>query len=222
MRGSERYRAWILGALLLSAAAAADEPDAVRVCRNGNGEVVLQQEPCPEARSAAPADAEPLPRAAATPSQPPTAHRAPVAEPPLPAVRTKPGAWTLVPRIPDSRRAARRELGPQSFPTRLERIAPPSFVTPETTWRSFLSAIEGGDLDAARACFADAALERLDSDGAPATLEGLRATLRLFERIENGGDAGPFWVAYGVRQGQRRRWILFEQTESGDWRIAGL
>jgi len=46
--------------------------------------------------------------------------------------------------------------------------------------------------------------------------------LNTFTRIDDGGDIGPFWTIQGVREKQRPKWILFEETPTGEWKIAGI
>ena len=43
-----------------------------------------------------------------------------------------------------------------------------------------------------------------------------------FTRIENGGRSGPFWSIRGIREERRPKWILFEETEPGTWKISGI
>jgi len=104
----------------------------------------------------------------------------------------------------------------------VSRPTGPSFSSPETTWRTFIAAIEGGDRTVAGACLTPAALERIGPDAESIPLEDLRSMLSMFTRIENGGDLGPFWSIYGIRSNRRPKWIFFEQTANGEWKIAGI
>jgi hypothetical protein len=139
--------------------------------------------------------------------------------------RSTQSTWIRVPPAQDAPSVPRRGLGKQTFPTKLggaSQPAKPSFVSPERTWRTFLAAIEGGDRTGAVACLTPGALETLDTDAESFPLEQLRAMVGTFTRIENEGDLGPFWSIYGVRVKQRPKWIFFEQTETGEWKIAGI
>jgi hypothetical protein len=98
----------------------------------------------------------------------------------------------------------------------------PSFTSPELTWRTFVAAVEGDDHAGAGACLTPAALEQLGPDADSIPLADLRSMLGRFTRIENGGDLGSFWSIYGVRANQRPKWIFFEQTDTGEWKIAGI
>lgn len=112
-----------------------------------------------------------------------------------------------------------------SFPTRLDpagSIKSPSFVSPEQTWRSFLAAIEAGDRGAAAACLTPTALENLGSDLETFPVDEMRRMVGTFTRIESDGDLGPFWSIHGVREGERPKWLFFEETVGGEWKIAGI
>jgi hypothetical protein len=98
----------------------------------------------------------------------------------------------------------------------------PGFTTPERTWKTLLAATRNNDRAAAAACFTPAALAGLAADPDSLPLEGLQRMLAGFTRIESEGRLGPFWSIYGLRAGQRPKWILFEQTKSGEWKIAGM
>jgi len=225
-----------LGACLaVCTATTAEDEDRVHLCHDESGNVVLQQEPCPELPDdeVEPATlATPLPRVAAP--QPPSAQVPALPAPgvavpvqPRPPAKLDPARarWFLVPKAPKARRDPPRRIGKQTFPTHLRETAPPggpSFATPESTWRTFLAAVEGGDRAGAAACFTARALAILGPEAESFPLESVRKTVGTFERIENGGDAGPFWSAYGVREGERRQWILFEETATGVWKIAGI
>ena len=53
-------------------------------------------------------------------------------------------------------------------------------------------------------------------------LDNLRRMLNTFTRIDDVGDLGPYWSIQGVRDEQRPKWILFEETPAGEWKIAGI
>jgi len=202
--------------LALVPALAADEEPTIHVCHDEKGDEVYQTDPCSELVPEKPTPSAPAPRAA--PQRAPK--RAPA--PPAPRAAT---SWTLVPRSPGTTPEHRSALGKQSFPTRLgdaARAAPPSFVSPESTWRTFLAALETGDRVAAAACLTPAALKGVATDAASFPLDAVRRTVGSFVRIENEGDLGVFWSAYGVRKGNRPKWILFERTAGGKWKIAGI
>jgi len=252
MHQAPRILLLALGSVLASgfgpAAAAEDE---IHVCPDGNGNTVFQSYPCPEATTEnvttkAPASRRPSAPVAKRPAVPVQArpHAAAPSRSSVPAAtspatpspaRPKPTApstarrtestWIRVPPARAAPAVSGRKLGKQTFPTTLGGADQPgkaSFVSPERTWRTFLAAIENGDRTGAVACLTPGALETLDTDAESFPLEELRTMVGTFTRIENEGDLGPYWSIYGVRAKQRPKWIFFEQTETGDWKIAGI
>jgi len=191
-----------------------NDEDELYVCRDANGEITaLQVDPCPELPVT-----KPLPKIA----PPPAVKKRPAAPKPVPKPKAPPRAttWQRVSPLPHRRPATRPGLSGQRFPTTLGGERPAAgFSTPERTWRSFLAATEAGDPVAAAACFTPAALERL---GPELPLDHLRELVRSFTRIENEGSVGPYWSIYGVRAAARPKWILFEETRAGEWKIGGI
>jgi len=53
-------------------------------------------------------------------------------------------------------------------------------------------------------------------------LENLRAVLDSLTRIENGGDLGPLWSIRGVRASRQPKWIFFEKSPTGEWKLTGI
>jgi len=195
-------------ALAFGTGHAAPEDDEIYVCRDENGNIVIQDDPCPEPpeKKAAPSAPVPAPKST-VPSN----------------VRRTVTPSKRVPRT--SPPVKRRKIGKQTFPTSLSGAAQPAsprFVSPEQTWRTFLGAIESGDRAGAVACLTPAARERLGPDAESFPLDELRKTLGTFMYIEDEGDLGPFWSIYGVRAGQRPKWIFFEEIDDGQWKIAGI
>ena len=212
----------LISALVAGPGLMATEEDEVHFCEDADGNIVLQTDPCP-----APVVPEPAPPPATVRSPAPSAVRspAPIVSKALPKVRRSTSGWTLIPRTPTTVPTPRPTLRGQSFPTSLAGAPRPtrvSFTSPELTWRAFVAAVEGDDHAGAGACLTPAALEQLGPDPASIPLEDLRSMLGMFTRIENGGDLGSFWSIRGVRANQRPKWIFFEQTATGEWKIAGI
>lgn len=198
------------------AAAQSQEDDDIYVCRDRNGEIIaIQVDPCPELPEPKPAPvAAPKPKPAPVVS--PAETRPPNSK--LSHAKTRPLRWKRVTPGP-ARRSIPANLGRQTFPTRLPAAgtAPaPGYTSPERTWRTLLAATRNNDPAAAAACFTPTALAQIGP------LDGLQKMLAGFTRIESEGPVGPFWSIYGVRPGQRPKWILFEQTKPGEWKIAGM
>jgi len=215
MRPTTRILLIALGTGVASCAGvAASEDDRVHLCEDEKGNVVLQQGPC----------AAPAPDAAVPKPAPIAVASRPESKPP-PVVLQLKTRWIVVPPAPQKRSGLPRRIGKQTFPTSLHGQAPPaepSFATPERTWQAFLAAIERGDRTGDVACFTPAAIKRLGVDAGSFPLEDYREMLSGFTSIENSGDAGPFWSIHGIGVSQRPKWIFFEETDAGEWKISGI
>ena len=113
----------------------------------------------------------------------------------------------------------------QVFPIHLDSVSrtkAPNFDSPAQTWRTFLAGIEGGDRDAVVDCLTRSALDRLALDAEPIPVAKLQEMVGSFLRIEDEGHLGPFWSIYGVRANRRPKWIFFEKTDRGEWKISGI
>jgi hypothetical protein len=196
----------------------ASDEELIYSCDDGDGTIVIQTDPCPEPRAKVPAPPPPE-------KKPAVAQPARAKPKPVPTVRTATTRWTLVP--PSESLAPRpvRRLGKQRFQVSLSgetASATPSFVTPARTWQTFLFAIEQGDRAAAVTCLTPSALDALLPGAGSFPLDELRTMVAGFSRIENVGDLGPYWSIYGVRRRQRPKWIFFEETKPGEWKISGI
>jgi hypothetical protein len=229
-----RHPRSLIAPLILALAAGpgsvASEKDEVYYCEDADGNVILQMDPCP-----APVVEEPdvpVPPAVAPPAVAPRVVKprpvvvpAPLPTPSPPPARRSTSGWTLVPRAWRPALESRSAVASQEFPVRLDAeasVQAPSFSSPEATWRTFVAAITREDANAARSCLTPAALERLGSDDGSIWPQDLRSMLDGLTRIENGGNVGPFWSIRGIREDRRPKWIFFEQTEAGEWKIAGI
>jgi len=222
-----RFLTFALASVLVAGSGlVASEEDEIHFCQDADGNIALQTDPCPEPVDTAEEPGPPPPAAPARPSAPPVVRTsATVGTMASPPVRRSTSGWTVIPRSRSTRSTPRPTLEKQSFPTSLTgvpRPSSPSFASPELTWRTFVGAIESGDRTVAETCLTSAALERLGPDAESIPLGDLRSMLSKFTRIENGGELGPFWSIHGVRANQRPKWIFFEQTASGEWKIAGI
>jgi hypothetical protein len=173
--------------------------------------VLYQDEPCPEPKHrkvVAPAPSKP-PASTAERGAPAGVPPAPVADP-----APRPREWSVIEpagadRLPGDAGGA---------------LHAPSgrFASPESTWRAFVSAIGRGDRAAAAACLTSSALVRLGGGAESFPLEELRATVSVFTRIAVDGEVGPFWSIHASRPGLRPKWIFFERTARGEWKIAAI
>jgi len=214
--------------------AAAPDDDEIYTCHDENGNITFQDEPCPQPPKTKAGPSATAPGEVKSPAQPPPrpAPSVPAQKPAMPeskprtvTLSTATTSWTVVPPAENPHPVRPRRFGKQSFPTRLDPATPikgPSFVSPEQTWRSFLAAIEAGDRGAAAACLTPSALENLGSDLETFPVDEMRRMVGTFTRIESDGDLGLFWSIHGVREGERPKWLFFEEIAAGQWKIAGI
>ena len=205
------------------AVAVADDNE-IYTCRDADGNITFQDDPCPKlpekvAEPVAPAPPPPEPVIVKPKTVKPKPKRRTV------TLSTATTSWTIVPPDDNPPPVRTRRLGKQTFPARLDPAGPiksPSFVSPEQTWRTFLAAIETGDRAAAVSCLTPTALENLESDLETFPLDEMRRMVATFTRIENDGDLGPFWSIHGVRDRDQPKWIFFEEVAVGEWKISGI
>ena len=184
----------LLSAALIAAsgATAVAEEGKIYECTDAKGQVVYQDEPCLEAVPVAPK------------------HQ--VAPKPLPA--------------PKHRRPAPQATAPPARPRTQE--PPPRgpvdarWATPEKTLKTFVDAVTAGDRALVLACLTSSALADLGPKVEAIPLEKLREMVSSFTRYVAEGDLGPFWSIRAQRAGLRPKWIFFERTGTGDWKIAAI
>ena len=192
-----RHAVWVLLAVagtLRAAGSPAD--DGIHACRDAAGNVVYQDDPCVEPR---PAPAAPVKAAAKKTPAPQKVGRA-VA----PVPRTTP---------------APRERWVPSPPLRSPVPTDGSIVR---TWEAFVTAVKAGDRAAARACLTSTAARDLVSDGGAFPTRSVRDAVSGQAHVVDEGEVGPYWSLRLVRADVRPKWVLFERTESGTWKIAAL
>ena len=162
-------------------------------CKDAKGRVVYQDEPCLEVVPVAPKHQ--------VAPKPPSASKARRTAPPpaAPPARARPT------ELPPSRSAVDAR-----------------WETPESTLKTFVGAVTAGDRALVLACLTSSALADFgpNVDGIP--LEKLRETVNSFTGYAVEGDLGPFWSIRAKRTGLRPKWIFFEQTPAGEWKIAAI
>jgi hypothetical protein len=191
---------WISPMLLVfgvaAVAAAEDEEHKIYTCPDATGELIYQDDPC-----VVPKPAKQRPAASApAPAPPPKARAAsrPVSAPP-----------------------AARASAPYRFkPT----ITPPPLknVPWEPTWRAFVDAMSQGDRAGAVRCLTSRALTEVGPRIQAADPDALRAMFGAFDRVVVEGDVGPYWSIRVLRAGARPKWVFFERTPRGEWKIAAI
>jgi hypothetical protein len=88
------------------------------------------------------------------------------------------------------------------------------WATPEKTLKTFVGAVIAGDRALVSAC--------LGPKVEAIPLEKLREMVSSFTRYVAEGDLGPFWSIRVQRAGLRPKWIFFERTGTGEWKIAAI
>ena len=131
------------------------------------------------------------------------------------------------------------KANPKAKPAALPRAAPPPrprppeptppsgpvdarWSTPEKTLKTFVGAVKDGNRDLVLSCLTSSALVELGPDVDALPLEKLRETVGSFTGYVAEGDLGPFWSIRALRKGMRPKWIFFERTSTGEWKIVGI
>jgi hypothetical protein len=102
------------------------------------------------------------------------------------------------------------------------RSIDPRWATPESTLRTFIGAVNAGDRALAVSCLTSFALSDLGPEPDDLPLDDLRETVGSFTGYVAEGDLGPFWSIRALREGARPKWIFFERTGAGEWKIQGI
>jgi hypothetical protein len=71
-------------------------------------------------------------------------------------------------------------------------------------------------------CLTSDALSELGPKIKSATPEALREMVGAFDRVIVEGDVGPYWSIRVLRAGARPKWVFFERTPRGEWKIAAI
>lgn len=176
------------------AAAPAPSEEAIHACPDGRGGIVYQGDPCPDRPPARRAVPRPPAPTRAAPTRPMASH----VPRPLPAPAAAP-ARRFVPYRGD-----------------------PRWATPASTWRTFAAAMRGGDRDVAIACLTPAARADVGARIRAMGPDQMRGVVADGGRIHEEGDLGPYWSIRILRAGVRPKWVLFERTPTGAFKIAAL
>lgn len=198
----------IVVAALSAPSMAAEETPKIYACTIPGGDTVYQDEPC-----LAP---EPVPPAPAPKSKPKAAAK------PKPASKAKPkpepAANSIKFVVP---KTGRPELPSLTLPIS-NRSVDARWQTPDTTLKAFVSAIEAGDRSAIVSCLTASALADWGPEPGALPLDELRKTVDSFTGYVAEGDLGPYWSIRALRTGMRPKWIFFERTGDGEWKIGAL
>jgi hypothetical protein len=190
---------------------AADEPHTIYECKDAKGEIVYQDDPCIEAPAAAVKPQAAKPQSAAKPKA-----KAKSVAAAKPKVASTPEAaalpWVAV--IPPSPHSS--EPPAPRYPVDAR------WATPEKTLRTFVDAVKSGDRALVLSCLTSSALADLGPDLDELPLQQLQATVGSFTEYVVEGDVGPFWSVRALRAGTRPKWIFFERTGFGEWKIGAF
>ena len=94
--------------------------------------------------------------------------------------------------------------------------------TPEKALKTFVGAVTAGDRPLIWASLTSSALADLGPDADAIPLENLQELVGSFTGYVTEGDLGPVWSIRAKRAGQRPKWIFFERTRIGEWKIAAI
>jgi hypothetical protein len=207
--------------LALCVSALADDAG-IHECKDANGETVYQDEPC----------VEPVP----APAKPKVASKSKTAS--KPAKGTKATTKTTTTQTTTAKTTTVKATAPprlQMIPKPLVVAPPPKprrfepaatgrsgdarWATPEKTLQTFVDAVAAGDRDLVLSCLTSEALADLGPDPPDVPLDRLQATVGSFTGFVAEGDLGPFWSIRAQRGAQRPKWIFFQRTGSGEWKI---
>jgi len=195
----------------------------IYTCKDADGNTVYQDDPCSVVKPAA------KPAAAKSAGKPkaetPAKSKSTAAAKPAPPT-PKPAPATAKPPVATRSSSGQKRRG-VVLPS-LKLPAPPSgtidsrWATPEATLRTFVSAVSSGDRTLAVSCLTSYALGDLGPAPDELPLEALQETVSSFTGYVAEGDLGPFWSIRALRDGQRPKWIFFERTGAGEWKIGGI
>lgn len=180
----------------------------IRECRDPDGNVVYQLDPCVEVK-----------------------RRRVVRPEAAPAPAPAPAVAKLAPaRTPKHARVSRRSdvlqrllaERPEPKPRVAVRSTDPRFGSPERTWQTFVAAVRDGNRAAALACLTASALEEYGPGAEAIPLETFLATVNTITRVSARGEMGPFWTLRGERRNAPPKWVFLELTDQGTWKIAAL
>lgn len=224
MTSASRIVVLAVGVALARATSAADDPPEIHECRGATGEVVYQSDPCedPVARPGRPRVPGGPAAATAAPIAPGTlgAGVSSARTPSFPAKDPSPGG------APASRAPASVPLGGADRRPGSIRVvaasADPRWSSPERTWQTFVAAMNDGDRPRVLECLTSSARSGFGEEIASLPPEKLRATVAVYTRLVIAGDAGPFRTARASRTTGGAKWVFFEQTPAGDWKIAAF
>jgi len=207
---------------------AAEEPanaaPIIYECKDADGNVSFQDDPCPVAPPKPKAAPKPKPAAKAKPeATPKAAAKTSAAAKPPDATKTLAGTKLSATTKPAEKAKPKRALlPPLTLPAPPSGRIDPRWATPESALRTFVTAVNAGDRALAVSCLTSSALADLGPGADALPLEALQEEVGTFTGYVPEGDLGPYWSIRALREGGRPKWIFFERTGSGEWKIGGI
>jgi hypothetical protein len=208
---------------LAAAARAADPTEELYACRDGEGTLVYQNDPCDATPPRKPA--RPAPSDAAVKSKPKAKAAAAAAKTPAssPVPATSVTTTTSTTTPPTKRHSGsfvakpiRPIIDPSVF------SADPKWGSPERTLHTFIGAMKGADRALARSCLMAGALADLGPQIDALPPESLRATVDAYTGFVLEGEVGPYWSIRALRPKTRPKWIFFSRSGDGTWKISAI
>jgi hypothetical protein len=216
----------LAGSLLGSTAIAADEPPRIYECKDADGNVAYQDDPCPA--TPPPAAARPTagvalkaaaksaklakPKSAPKPTD--TAKPAMAAAKPPVEAKTAPASLPWAAVLPAAPPLPQHAL--------LNPEIDPRWTSPQRSLQTFVGAVKTGDRALVLSCLTSSALAELGPDAEELPLGQLQATVGAFTGYVVEGDVGPYWSVRALRAGARPKWIFLERTGYGEWKIGAF
>ena len=217
----------VAGSFLARAAIAADEAPRIYECKDADGNVAYQDDPCPPAPKPAA-----KPKAAAAGKEgvalKAAAKSAKLAKPKSAPVTTKPPGEA---KSPVEAKPVRASLPwaavlPAAPPLPQRPLQSPEadarWTSPQRSLQTFVGAVKSGDRDLVLSCLTSQALADLGPDAEDLPLGKLQATVGAFTAFVVEGDVGPYWSVRALRAGARPKWIFLERTGYGEWKIGAF
>ena len=204
----------LAGSLLAHAEPAVEAPHTIYTCKDAEGNVSFQDDPCSgEAPPAAKPKAVVKSKSKASPAAKPAAKLVAMVRP-KPAPEQRPAAlpWTAV--LPAAPPLVQTPLPNRDIDAR--------WTSPQRTLQTFVGAVKSGDRALVLSCLTNSALADLGPDLDELPIQQLQATVGSFTGYVVEGDLGPFWSVRALRTGVRPKWIFLERTGSGDWKIGAF
>jgi hypothetical protein len=227
----------VAGSFFARAAVAQDEAPRIYECKDADGNVAYQDDPCPPAP---PPKAKP--KAAASGKEgvalKAAAKSAKLAKPPKVAPKpTETAKLTVTTKAPvEAKSPAEEKPSRASLPwAAVLPAAPPlpqrslsspevdaRWTSPQRSLQTFVGAVKSGDRDLVLSCLSSQALADLGPDADDLPLGRLQATVGAFTSYVVEGDVGPYWSVRALRAGARPKWIFLERTGYGEWKVGAF